>query len=112
MRSVSSEDSVVLLSYFLRSESAHARFWPRLRAAFEVEHLPAASFGCAGADRGDGSRGLFRLRKRSEGDYEELERRRAEKEEEEEEEEGAEAASDLNEEKRKGGEQEEEDGKK
>ena len=95
MRCVSDEGSVVLLAYFLRSEAAHAQFWPRLRAAFEVEHVPAASFGCAGADRGGGGgRGLFRLRKRSEGDYEELEeerrRRRAEEEEEEEEEGGKE----------------------
>lgn len=87
MRSVSSQESIVLLAYFLRSESAHKRFWPRLRAAFEVEHQPAASFGCAGADRGEGddSRGLFRLRKRSESEYEELEEKRRQAEEEEEE---------------------------
>ena len=82
MRSVSSEESVVLLGYYKRSESADAQFWPRLRAVFEVEPVPAASFGCAGADKGE-NRGLFRLRKRSEGEYEEAENRRRVEEEEE-----------------------------
>ena len=95
MRSVSDEKSTVLLAYFLRSESADRRFWPRLRAAFAVEHGPAVSFGCEGADKGEG-RGLFRLRKRGEEEYRELERRRAEEEEE-----GEEAAAE------KEGEQEE-----
>jgi hypothetical protein len=90
-RCVCDQGSLVLLAYFLRSESAHARFWPRLRAAFDCEHIPAASFGCDGADKGDDSRGLFRLRKRSEEEYRELEERRRveekEKGEQEEEEE-------------------------
>lgn len=83
MRCVCDEKSLVFLAYFLRSESADAKFWPRLRAAFEVEHIPARSFGCDGADKGE-NRGLFRLRKRSEDDYRELERRRRVEEEEKE----------------------------
>ena len=106
-RSVCDARSLVLLAYFLRSERAAARFWPRLRAAFDVEHVPAASFGCAGADKGDAARGLFRLRKRSEGEYRELEERRrraeeGEEEEEEEEEEEAAAAAEREEEREEG----------
>jgi hypothetical protein len=87
MRSVSDEQSFVFLSYYLRSESADLNFWPRLRAAFEVDAIPAASFGCEGADKGE-NRGLFRLRKRGQKEFEEAEeKRRKEKEEEKEEEE-------------------------
>ena len=87
MRSVCDESSFVFLSYYLRSESADLNFWPRLRAAFEVEAIAAASFGCEGADKGE-NRGLFRLRKRGQKEFEEAEeRRRVEKEEREEKEE-------------------------
>lgn len=111
MRSVSGRSSVVLLAYYLRSESADAEFWPRLEAAFEVaEVIPAASFGCDGADKGAGAgagggkegedggggggekgkgtkqqrRGLFRLRKRSEEENARLEEERKKRKAEEE----------------------------
>lgn len=75
MRSVCDLESVVLLAYYLRSESADAVFWPLLRGAFEVTAISAASFGCEGADKGE-NRGLFRLRKRSEAADEEAEKKR------------------------------------
>lgn len=94
MRALTAPGGQCLLAFYERSRPAAARFWPRVRAAFDVSHLPACSYGCAGADdvaaRADGSPGpvvgMFDLVRVGEAEFEarEAERRRVEAEEEEE----------------------------
>ena len=75
LRCVSRRGSLVLLAYYVRSASAHTAFWPWVRAAFDITPVDCASFGCGGAE---GERtGLFRLVKRSDGEWAEAEAARA-----------------------------------
>ena len=79
LRRVSRRGSLVLLAYYVRSASAHTAFWPRIRAAFDITPSDCAAFGCGGAE-GEGT-GLFRLVKRSDGEWEEAVAARAAAEE-------------------------------
>jgi predicted nicotinamide N-methyase len=67
LRAVSGEGSFILLAYYLRSDAAHAAFWPRLRAAFDVHPIDATRFGCE-AGCGEGT-GLFRLARRGDAEW-------------------------------------------
>jgi len=78
-----------VLAFYERSRPAAAAFWPRLRCAFDVTHMPASTYGCPGADdvqpRPDGSPGptvgMFDLRRVEDSEFERREAERAAAEE-------------------------------
>jgi hypothetical protein len=77
MRLLTAPGGQALLAFYERSVPAASQFWPRLRAGFAVTHVPAAAYGCAGADavatRADGSAGpvvgMFDLVRVGEAEY-------------------------------------------
>lgn len=75
LRHVSRAGSLVILAYYVRSASAHAAFWPRVRAAFEVTAIDCAAFGCGSAQGAE--TGLFRLVKKSDAQWQREEAARA-----------------------------------
>ena len=90
LRALTAPGGQAVLAFYERSRPAAAMFWPRLRCAFNITHMPASAYGCAGADdvgvRADGSPGpvvgMFSLERVSEGEFQARmeERRRKEPE--------------------------------
>jgi len=105
MRCATAPGGTALLAFYERSRPAAATFWPRLRCAFDVTPIPAASFGCEGADapsRADGTGppvGIFELSRVSDDEFQRREAARVAAEE------GGEGDGSVEEEEEEGGDE-------